>query len=99
MVAVMSHLQLQGCTIDLDQRRINRTGVQLRLTEREAALVSHLAARAGQDVPRAELLTEVWGYTAAVNTRTIDTTVRRLRQKIERDPLTPAHLLTAYGVG
>lgn len=99
MVAVKSHLQLQGCTIDLDQRRIVRTGVQLRLTEREAALVSHLAARAGQDVPRAELLTEVWGYTAAVNTRTIDTTVRRLRKKIERDPLNPEHLLTAYGVG
>lgn len=96
---MLRHLQLQGCTIDLDQRRIDRTGVSLRLTEREAALVSHLAARAGQDVSRAALLTEVWGYTAAVNTRTIDTTVRRLRKKIERDPLNPEHLLTAYGIG
>ena len=74
MSAVTGLLQLQGCTIDLAQRRIERTGTQLRLTE-------------------------VWGYTAAVNTRTIDTTVRRLRQKIERDPLNPEHLLTAYGVG
>ncbi len=48
---------------------------------------------------RDELLLEVWGYDGAVRSRTVDTTMRRLREKLEARPADPQYLLTVYGVG
>ncbi len=60
----------------------------------ELKLLRYLAARPGEAVAREELLAEVWGYGPGLNTRTLDTTVRRLRLAIERDARVPSHIQT-----
>lgn len=78
---------------------VGADGVAVRLTSREVALLTWLAQRPSRPIPREALLTEVWGYDDRVMSRTVDTTVRRLRMKIEVDPANPTHLLTEYGSG
>lgn len=69
------------------------------LTSREAALLAWLIRRPSRVVARDTLLVEVWGYDERVVSRTVDTTVRRVRAKIERDATHPRHLLTEFGAG
>ncbi|MDB5415523.1 MAG: DNA-binding response regulator [Rubritepida sp.] len=71
-------------------------GRRIRLTEKEAAILLYLH-RAGRAVPRSELLGEVWGYSNAVTTHTLETHIYRLRRKIEPDPQTARLLLTDEG--
>ena len=91
----MAVLRLSGCVVDLVSGDTD-TGVTLSETER--ALLAYLAAHPGEDISRQRLLVEVFGYNAHASSRTADTTVRRLRAKV--DPSAPpAHILTVYGVG
>jgi len=85
--------------VDLNRQRFEGEGAPVALTTREAELLAYLAARAGMDVSRDELLQKVWGYAPGVITRTVDVTVRRLRQKLEQDAAQPDHVLTVHGVG
>lgn len=64
----------------------------VRLTEKERDMLLYLYHHMGRDVPRAELLTAVWGYVDGIETHTLETHIYRLRQKIEADPEN-AHLL------
>ena len=91
---------LEVGAVDLHARILTRTtGESVRLTPTETALMRYLVARGGQTVPRGELLREVWGYREGVRTRTVDTTMRRLRRKVEVVPGVPRHLLTEDGIG
>ena len=91
-------LRLEACEVDLLSRQI--TGLDGgRLTTREGDLLAYLADRPGRDIPRDELLREVWEYSERSTSRTVDTTVGRLRRKIERDPRNPCHLIPVTGVG
>ena len=74
-------LTLTSCVVDLERRLATHADRQERLTTTEAALLAYLAGRAGEDVPREDLLAEVWGYAEGVASRTVDTAVRRLRAK------------------
>ncbi len=94
-----ARLPLGDFVVDLEAGCVLRADEVVRLTATEVALLGLLAKRAGEPVSREELLQQVWGYPGEVRSRTVDTTVRRLRQKIERDPVHPRHLLTVYGVG
>jgi DNA-binding winged helix-turn-helix (wHTH) protein/tetratricopeptide (TPR) repeat protein len=85
--------------VDLIRLEVHRPDGPVRLTAREARLLRYLAERPGQAVPREELLVQVWDYKPGVVSRTLDTTVRRLRRKVERDPGDPEHVLSEYGVG
>lgn len=96
---VPSVLPLQDGQVDLPTRTVTRGADRQPLTLTEARLLAYLAERAGRPVPRDELLTRVWGYRAGVESRTVDTTIRRLRKKIERDPREPFHVRTVEGVG
>jgi tetratricopeptide (TPR) repeat protein len=78
-------------------RRFDRDPV--RLLPLEQRLLRHLSERPGATTSRQELLTEVWQVSPTSRTRTVDMTVRRLRQKIERDPSRPDHLITVAGQG
>ena len=71
-------------------------GKKIRLTEKETNILKHLH-RSGQTVARETLLHEVWGYNPAVTTRTLETHIYRLRQKIEKDAASPAILVTEAG--
>ncbi len=69
----------------------------LRLTEKEAAIFTRLAAAGGGTVPRTQLLSEVWGYGPGVSTRTLETHISRLRRKIATAPGGCWRLLSAAG--
>ncbi|MEQ1502106.1 MAG: winged helix-turn-helix domain-containing protein, partial [Myxococcota bacterium] len=93
-------LPLTGFTVDLRTGAVvSEAGGSEALTGRERALLGYLARHPGREIPRDELLTEVWGYSNQVVSRAIDSTVRRLREKIELDPAQPRHLLTVWGTG
>jgi len=68
-------------------------------TATEFRLLEYLARNAGKVFSRDELLDAVWRDTAFVTPRSVDVYVRRLREKIEKDPERPAHLKTVRGVG
>jgi len=70
---------------------------RIRLTEKEAAILKFLYRAGGTPVERQVLLNEVWGYSAAVTTHTLETHIYRLRQKIEPDPSNACLLLTEGG--
>jgi len=69
--------------LDEEGRHILKEGRPLALTPTEYALLRYLMLHAGQAVSREELLTEIWGFETAVETRATDDTVRRLRQKLD----------------
>lgn len=74
-------------------------GQELELTHREFELLHHLANHAGQVMTREHLLETVWGYDYFGDVRTVDVTIRRLREKIEDQPSRPEYILTRRGVG
>jgi two-component system, OmpR family, alkaline phosphatase synthesis response regulator PhoP len=69
------------------------------LTEKEAMILKVLAEHAGEIVSREDLLERVWGYDVFPSTRTVDNFILRLRKRFERDPASPRHFLTVWGVG
>lgn len=70
---------------------------KVRLTDKECAILKYLYRAGGKAVSRQTLLNEVWNYSSAVSTHTLETHVYRLRQKLEADPTQPRLLLTAPG--
>lgn len=95
----MSAIRLEDGWVELDAGVVRRGDDAVGLTSIELRLLSFLAGRLGEVVGRDELLQEVWEYRAGVRSRTIDNTVRRIREKIERDPSAPVHLHVVYGRG
>jgi two-component system alkaline phosphatase synthesis response regulator PhoP len=93
---VVGHL-----SINLLTDCVQRDNLSFRLTKRELQLLTHLARRAGQVVPKEELLQEVWGCGAEAcgMPAQVKNLVKRLRQKIEPDPENPRYLVTIYGHG
>jgi DNA-binding response OmpR family regulator len=80
-------------------RTVLRDGRAVALTPKEFDLLLALVRRRGAVASRMELLTEVWGYSAAVLSRTVDTHVAELRRKLEADPAAPDHILTVRKAG
>ena len=77
----------------------SKNGVEIDLTHREFELLHYLAKHSGQVMTREHLLQTVWGYDYFGDVRTVDVTVRRLREKIEETPSHPNILMTRRGVG
>ncbi|HIX01880.1 MAG TPA: response regulator transcription factor [Candidatus Ligilactobacillus excrementigallinarum] len=78
---------------------VSKNGEKIDLTHREFELLYYLANHKGQVMTREHLLQTVWGYDYFGDVRTVDVTVRRLREKIEDDPSRPIWLVTRRGVG
>ena len=96
---VPTRVTLGGATVDLVRGKITRGRHTETLHHYELEILRVLLRRADTAVSRADLLREVWGLDDAPDTRTVDFHVHSLRQKLERDPAAPAHVLTAHGVG
>jgi len=94
----VERLELSVGTVDLVTGEVHREP-PVTLSPMELQLLCYLAQRPGEVVKPDELLREVWGYAASVRSRTVRTTMGRLRAKVERDPRSPDHLLTEYGAG
>jgi two-component system response regulator RegX3 len=85
--------------MDFDRRSLTRNGVDIDLSRKEFDLLALFATRLGQVVTREVCLDTLWWGLQLSDTRTLDTHVKRLRQKIELDPADPIHLVTIRGVG
>ncbi|WP_413628017.1 response regulator YycF [Fructilactobacillus vespulae] len=86
-------------TVHPESYSVTKDGEPVDLTHREFELIHYLAQHAGQVMTREHLLQTVWGYDYFGDVRTVDVTVRRLREKIEDDPSHPKWLVTRRGVG
>jgi DNA-binding response OmpR family regulator len=91
-------IEADGVLIDLAAHEVRVDGDAVALTAREFDLLAFLARHPRQAFGRDDLLERVWGYTYG-DTSTVTVHIRRLREKIERDPAAPRHLATVWGVG
>lgn len=89
----------EDVVVDFFKTEITRGGSRISTTRKEFKILEFLTRNAERVISRDELLNEVWGYQCYPCTRTVDTHIRRLRQKLENDPSRPSHLLTVHGVG
>ena len=90
----------RGITINTDSFQVRKNGVPIDLTQREYELLTFLASHPGKVFSRVDLMEQVWNYGyVGDDARTVDVTVRRLREKIEDNPAAPAYILTRRGVG
>ncbi|MGY3766133.1 response regulator YycF [Vagococcus vulneris] len=94
-----NELHVGALTIHPDAYVVSKRGETIELTHREFELLHYLAKHLGQVMTREHLLQTVWGYDYFGDVRTVDVTVRRLREKIEDNPSHPAWLVTRRGVG
>jgi len=85
--------------IDFKLHQARRGKTRIEFTAREFDLLRYFVQHTGQVVTREQILNEVWGYEEFPTTRTIDNFVAKLRQKIERAPHAPEHILTIHGSG
>ncbi|GAE34437.1 response regulator YycF [Halalkalibacter akibai] len=79
--------------------QVKRRGEAIDLTHREFELIHYLAKHLDQVMTREHLLQAVWGYDYFGDVRTVDVTVRRLREKVEDNPSYPSWIITRRGVG
>jgi len=92
-------IETEDLTIDLSKYEVKKNGETINLTLREFELLKHLALNRGQVFTREHLLENVWGYEYFGDIRTVDVTVRRLREKIETPDEDFKYILTKRGVG
>lgn len=85
--------------IDVDRYEAKRDNNIIELTLREFELVKFLAMHPGQIFSRENLLEKVWGYEYYGDVRTVDVTIRRVREKLEKDPSACEYIMTKRGVG
>jgi len=85
--------------IDFAKMELKRGGNLVEMTPREFKMLKYFAENPERVISRDELLTEVWGYNCYPSTRTVDNHILKLRQKLEREPMEPAHFRTVHGAG
>jgi DNA-binding response OmpR family regulator len=92
-------LEVGPLVIDASTREAHRDGRPLNLTAREFEVLWFFASNPNRVFSRDQLMHRVWGYATALDTGTVTVHVRRLREKVERDPSNPELLETVWGVG
>lgn len=92
-------IKIGDLSIDFDKFEVKVKDEVIDLTLREFEVLKYLANQPGQVVTREVLLEKVWGYEYYGDIRTVDVTVRRIREKIEKDTSAPKILITKRGVG
>jgi DNA-binding response OmpR family regulator len=85
--------------IDVSCMEVTFGGRPVRLTRQEFKMLQYLLRHSGKTISRQELLDQVWGYQHYPCTRTVDSHMWKLRQKLEQDPAKPLHFHTVHGVG
>ncbi len=96
---VTNEVSVGAITIHPDAYMVSKRGDTIELTHREFELLHYLSKHIGQVMTREHLLQTVWGYDYYGDVRTVDVTVRRLREKIEDNPSHPMWIVTRRGVG
>lgn len=91
--------RIHNLLIDNDTYIVYKDGSPLDLTHREFELLAYMAKNNGRVMTREHLLQAVWGYDYFGDVRTVDVTIRRLREKLEDDPSRPEYITTRRGLG
>ena len=92
-------LSAGGITLNTEERSANLDGNPVELTAKEYDLIELLMRNPRRIYSRENLMNVVWGYSYAGDYRTVDVHIRRLREKLERNPAEPEYILTKWGVG
>ncbi len=95
----ISHFEVEGLSVDLERRLVNRNGAPIKLTPKEFDLLAILVRHAGKVVTHKQILTQVWGPAHAEDTQYLRVFVGQLRAKIEPSPDSPRLIQTEAGVG
>lgn len=88
-----------GLDIDFAEHVVRREEEELSLTQQEAKLLQYLVHNEGQVLDRDKIMNDVWGHDYLLSSRTIDTHITHLRQKIEVNASNPKHIITVHRVG
>ena len=94
-----SKLDCEHITLDRDARDAFNDGKLVDLTAKEFDLMELLMRNPNRVYSREALLNAIWGYDTSSDIRTVDVHIRRLREKLERSPAAPEHIMTKWGVG
>jgi DNA-binding response OmpR family regulator len=92
-------INVRDIAIDVPSRKVNVNAKHVELTSKEFDILFLLVTNPGKIYNRETLLEIIWGYDYYGDSRTVDVHVRRLREKIERDPANPQYIMTKWGVG
>ena len=92
-------LEFKDLMVDVNERRVFKSGDEVELTHTEFDLLSFLASNAGKVLSREKILNTIWGYEYPIETRVIDVHIRNLRRKIETVPSRPFYILAVPGIG
>lgn len=87
-----------GITLEKEKREVRKNGVPVVLTQKEYELLQCFAEHKGRVFSRSELLDKVWGFEVAIDTRTVDIHVQRIRKKLD-EPNRPSLIETVFGIG
>jgi len=92
-------LTIGSITLDLDARNAYRSGTLTDLTAKEFDVIEFLMRNPNRVYSREALLDTIWAYEYRSDIRTVDVHIRRLREKLEKNPADPQYIMTKWGVG
>lgn len=92
-------VRIQGLIIDKPSRRVTINGEEVALTVKEYDLLNYLAAHPNRVFSKEDLFERIWGADSLGDIATVTVHIRKLREKIERDPSSPEYIETIWGVG
>ena len=95
----VEQLYFADVSVDFTKMEVFRDGRPVSLTPQEFKLLKYFSQNPERVISRDQLLSDVWGYDSYPSTRTVDSHILTLRQKLEKDPSIPAHFLTVHNAG
>ena len=95
----VEHLYFDDVSVDFAKMEAVRGARPVPLTPQEFKLLKYFAQHPQRVLSRDQLLSDVWGYNSYPSTRTVDSHILTLRQKLERDPASPVHFVTVHHAG
>ncbi len=95
----LDQLQFGDVTADFVKMEIHRAGRLVSLTPQEFKLLKYFSQNIDRVITRDQLLNDVWGYNSYPSTRTVDSHILTLRQKLEKSPASPVHFITIHNAG
>ena len=95
----VEQLYFDEVSVDFAKMEVMRADRSVPLTPQEFKLLKYFAQHPQRVVSRDQLLSDVWGYNSYPSTRTVDSHILTLRQKLERDPANPVHFITVHNAG
>jgi DNA-binding response OmpR family regulator len=97
--APLEHMTFGDVFVDFQKMEVSRSGRPVALAPQEYKMLKYFSQNPERVVSRDQMLSEVWGYNSYPSTRTVDSHMLNLRQKLEKDPANPVHFVTVHHVG